>query len=358
MDIDNGSLQIYPIPMAEQATLTFIAPEKGNTVIDIVDLSGKTVCQISKLLLSGAHSFRISGISWGMYFVKVIGKNYIYSTKLISHSSFQTEPRIEHVSSTKVFESSQIKSTAAAIDMPYTEGDQLLYQGSSGIYSTIITDVPVSSKTTTFNFASCTDADNNQYSIIQIGTQTWMAENLNVGIRINVSKYSSDNDTIEKYCYNDLEDNCTSYGALYQWKEMMKYYYPLKRQGICPNGWHLPTGDEWWVLTIFLGGDGVAGGKIKSTGTIESGTGLWRYPNAGATNESGFNAIPAGSAGSNGTFSGIEYNAMWWCTSGQSETPDCWEVVRDYKWITNFSTGNSQRHSVRCIMDKVRPDAR
>ena len=74
LDIDNVTLHIYPNPMAEQSMLTFTAPENGNAVICIVDLSGKTVYQISTMLSTGIHSFRVSGINRGMYFVKVTGK--------------------------------------------------------------------------------------------------------------------------------------------------------------------------------------------------------------------------------------------------------------------------------------------
>ena len=65
-------------------------------------------------------------------------------------------------------------------------------------------------------------------------------------------------------------------------------------QGICPAGWHLPTDAEWTILTTFLGGESIAGGKMKTTGTIEAGTGLWYAPNTGATNSSGFSALPGG----------------------------------------------------------------
>jgi hypothetical protein len=88
-DIANEALQIYPNPMTGQSMLTFIAPESGNAVISIVDLSGKTVYQISKLLSQGTHSFRVSGINQGICFVKVTGNNYSCSAKLISQITFE-----------------------------------------------------------------------------------------------------------------------------------------------------------------------------------------------------------------------------------------------------------------------------
>ncbi|MCK5838660.1 MAG: hypothetical protein KAG99_02370, partial [Bacteroidales bacterium] len=79
------------------------------------------------------------------------------------------------------------------------------------------------------------------YSIVAIGTQCWMAENLNVGTRIDGVDEQTDNPTLEKYCYNDLESNCDIYGGLYQWNEMMQYVTTEGAQGICPSGWHIPT---------------------------------------------------------------------------------------------------------------------
>jgi uncharacterized protein (TIGR02145 family) len=125
-----------------------------------------------------------------------------------------------------------------------------------------------------------------------------MAENLNVGMRIESNLSQTDNGVIEKYYYDNDPANCAIYGGLYQWKEVMQYVTTPGAQGICPSGWHVPMDTEWCTLTQYLdptvncgvnGWSGSnAGGKIKSTGTLEAGNGLWHTPNAGATNESGF----------------------------------------------------------------------
>ncbi len=362
IDIDNGALQIYPNPMTEHATFTFVAHENGCAVISIVDLSGKTVYQTGALLLLGRQSFRVSGINRGIYFVKVSGNSYFYSAKLISHVNRQSEAGIAYVSSIKNILDNQLKNTAETIDMPYTDGDQLLFKGVSGIYSSVVPDVPTGSKTITFNFAPCTDADNNNYTTVTIGTQTWMAENLKVGARIDGFQGQTNNSIIEKYCYNNDVNNCNIYGGLYQWNEMMQYVNTPGVQGICPTGWHIPTDGEWCTVNQFLdptvgcndlGYSGTyAGGKMKSTGTIEAGTGLWYSPNTGATNESGFTAVPAGSRDTNGQFGLVGPYGQWWSST---------EYLIGYAWHRglNYDDSNVYRDfydelygfSVRCLRD-------
>jgi len=127
-----------------------------------------------------------------------------------------------------------------------------------------------------------------QYPWIKIGTQIWMGKNLNIGMMIKTKKDQTNNELIEKYCYKNDSTNCLIYGGFYQWEEMMQYNSREGSQGICPSGWHLPTKQEWITLFIYLGGETDAGGKLKSTTTP------WFAPNKGATNESGFNALPSG----------------------------------------------------------------
>ncbi len=348
-DITNGAMQIYPNPMTEQSMLTFIAPESGDAVICIVDLSGKTVYQISTLLSRGTHSFRVSGINQGIYFVKVTGKNYTCSTKLISQSNLQNRAVIEYVSSENNIPGSHLKSVSATVDMPYTNGDQLLFKGISGIYSTIVPDVPASSKTITFNFATCTDRGGNNYTIVEIGSQTWMAENLNVGTRINGSVTQTDSSgNFQKYCYDDNDTNCTVYGGLYQWNEAMRYKTTPGGQGICPIGWHLPTSAEWTTLATNLGGESIAGGKMKETGTTD-----WLSPNTGAINSSGFTALPGGYWDSGpGYFSSLTETAGFWSSS--VNYPYTFEAVArglgyNYEVMEGFGASKEDGYSVRCV---------
>ncbi|MCX6278813.1 MAG: hypothetical protein NT004_12060 [Bacteroidetes bacterium] len=199
--------------------------------------------------------------------------------------------------------------------------------------------------------SSITDSrDGKTYTTVQIGTQCWFKENMNIGTRINGALAQTNNSIIEKYCFNDLDSFCAIYGGLYQWNEMMQYVTTEGAKGICPTGWHIPTDAQWTIATTFLGGTSVAGGKMKTTGTVEAGTGLWYDPNTGATNESGFSALPAGIRDSGGNFWDVGFYGYWWCSL---ETGSNYALYRYmlyengdvYSPITSKSYGNS----VRCL---------
>ncbi|MCX6280017.1 MAG: T9SS type A sorting domain-containing protein [Bacteroidetes bacterium] len=194
-----------------------------------------------------------------------------------------------------------------------------------------------------------TDADGNVYSTVKIGDQCWMGENLRVGIMIPGTTNQANNGVIEKHCYGDLLSNCNTYGGLYQWGELMQYSGQPKTQGICPAGWNIPaSGDFQWLG--YLVGDS-AGGKLKTTGTIEGGTGLWYAPNTMATNLSGFSAVPGGWKDESGNFGNLGQNAFFYTSEGWW---DCCAYFRqlDYNggYLNNASWAMRSRSlSVRCI---------
>ncbi len=149
------------------------------------------------------------------------------------------------------------------------------------------------------------------YHTLRIANQCWLQENLNVGTRVDGFNTQANNEVIEKYCPEDLESNCDIYGGLYQWGEAIQYlngasnsanWNPAPTEpvtGICPPGWHIPTDAEWCTMAKALEYTydcheenpymWNVGGKLK-----EAGTDHWEYPNQGATNSSGFTALPAG----------------------------------------------------------------
>jgi uncharacterized protein (TIGR02145 family) len=169
--------------------------------------------------------------------------------------------------------------------------------------------------------------DNKVYSTVLIGTQCWMKTNLNYGTMINGSQNQTNNGINEKYCYNDLQTNCDTYGALYQWNELMQYSNTAGIQGLCPSGWHIPTDDEWktlegnvdsqygvgnpiWNLDGTRGFD--AGKNLKSTtGWNNGGNGTDLY---------GFTALPSGQRNTSGGFQELTMNSYFWTSTISTST--------------------------------------
>ncbi|HRY31990.1 MAG TPA: FISUMP domain-containing protein [Bacteroidales bacterium] len=197
------------------------------------------------------------------------------------------------------------------------------------------------------------------YNTVQIGTQCWMRENLNVGSMIPMATVSSDNGVREKYCYNNDPANCAVYGAYYMWNEAMQYTDVPGSQGICPAGWHMPSQDDWCTLFTFLdptvdcmvnpgnptGTD--AGGKMKEYGETH-----WQSPNTGATNESGFSALGAGQRFYYGVGTGLHAGAYLWSSSkNEGGFPLYWQLHYTNAQVARQLTGAGFGFSVRCVMD-------
>ena len=177
-----------------------------------------------------------------------------------------------------------------------------------------------------------------------------MAENLkttkyNDGTTIPLVTNSTEwsNLTTPGYCWynNDEASYKNTYGALYNW-------HTVNTGKLCPTSWHVPTDAEWTTLTDYLGGSSIAGGKLKETGTTH-----WNSPNTGATNESGFTALPGCSRSSNGSFGGsIGLNGYWW-SSTEVDTNLARYLVLSYG-IGNVVRGPNDKEygfSVRCVRD-------
>ena len=319
----NGeALQIYPNPVSTQSTFTFTTRENDITKISLVDLSGSVVCQLSTSLPAGTHNFHISGIGRGMFFLKVTGANYDYSAKLISQNNLPNAAKIEYVSSVTGTKRSPLNSDTATIGMTYTIGDQLIYTARSGGYGTIYPHAPARSEVVQIKFHSCVDAAGYHYYIVSIGTKVWMAENL---------KYQTGN----TWCYDNNATNCNTYGRLYDWETAV---------AACPAGWHLPSDGEWTTLTTFLD-EAVAGGKMKETGTTH-----WLSPNIGATNSSGFTALPGGGRSYLGVFGYLNYRASFWTATAYSPTAAWYRSLDNYSdYVVRFYDNKTAGNSVRCV---------
>ncbi len=134
-------------------------------------------------------------------------------------------------------------------------------QGCTGTASSPIVILPAPAFTCGNSFTDV--RDNSAYPTVTIGTQCWIASNLNYGLRITGSGAQTDNCVAEKYCYNDDPANCSSHGALYQWDELMQYGNTPSAQGLCMPGWHVPTENDWTTLLNFYQGESLAGKSLQ-----------------------------------------------------------------------------------------------
>jgi uncharacterized protein (TIGR02145 family) len=204
-----------------------------------------------------------------------------------------------------------------------------------------------------------TDIDGNVYHVVTIGTQVWMAENLkttryNDGTAIpNVTVDATWAAlTTGAYCdYGNDPANSTIYGRLYNWytvdNNTSTKVASNGGKNVCPTGWHIPSRTEWMTLITYLGGEDVAGGKLKETGTTH-----WVSPNTGATNETGFTALPGGFR----FYNGLDYsrgNYVFWWSSTAYSTSDAWIrllLYNDTKINSNICS-KLEGLSVRCVRD-------
>jgi uncharacterized protein (TIGR02145 family) len=195
-----------------------------------------------------------------------------------------------------------------------------------------------------------TDINGNVYNTVLIGYQCWMKENLktrnyNTGLPVSIITdnvaWASSSSGARCWYNNDSATYAATYGALYNW-------FAAGTGNLCPTGWHVPADAEWTVLTDFVGGLSVAGIHLK-----EAGTAHWNSPNSGATNSTGFTALPGGARGAGtGTFADIGNSGYWWSSTPSSATQS---------WIRNLSHNmmtagrgyllNTFGLSVRCVRD-------
>jgi len=218
---------------------------------------------------------------------------------------------------------------------------------SAEVYSVTVTDARDSTATDSIRVYDTfiDERDGTTYKAITIGNQTWMAENLNVGVKIDKPSNSSDNEIIEKYCYDNLNSNCDVYGGLYNWNEAMQYDTVGNLQGICPDGWYIPTDNEWIIMELEIGMDPSVAWSAFYRGT-DQGTQLKK----GGT--SGFEGLYGGKW--YGDFSHLEDMGTFWTSSIKEESSP---------WLRTLWTGsngvyrgwywNSCCFSIRCILEPL-----
>lgn len=206
----------------------------------------------------------------------------------------------------------------------------------------------VSFNTTGTPLTTNTDFDGNVYDMVTIGTQVWMKQNLKTTHYKNGTAIPNVTDNAAwtalatgAYCdYNNTPANSTTYGRLYNW-------FTVNTGNLCPTGWHVPSDAEWTTLTTYLGGEAIAGGKLK-----EAGLAHWTSPNTFATNSSGFTALPGGSRHLDGIYGIIGDLGYWW-SSTEDSAPYAWHrsISYYYPHVNRGIDIKTNGFSVRCLRD-------
>jgi len=242
------------------------------------------------------------------------------------------------------------KTDTSIISIPISEIDSVYFEEEGNVFTCgdLITDI-----------------DGNTYNTIQIGNQCWMSDNLKAthysnGISIplvtDTTGWAELNNTDDAYCYynNNANGEADIYGALYTWVAAMgdnaisSNSNPSGVQGVCPVGWHLPSNLEWSELTDYVGGEDVAGGKMKEVGYEH-----WSEPNTAADNSFGFTALPNGIRYSfNGDYVQLTTYSYWWSAT-ESMSASAWYCHLSYAYEQSdiFDYAKSSGIAVRCVKD-------
>ncbi len=346
--------QNYPNPVKDQSVISMFVPGKGLVSLLITDISGRTLFSSARQLEEGTHSFRFTPGDGRLFFLSATWNGIDQRVKILAgETRVGNRCTLEYAGTVNGNQS--IKSST---------------QVSTASLESGIIDAPITNKNYTFQFAAnipCPGTpsvtyEGQTYNTVQIFSQCWIKENLNVGTMIQGMQNMANNGIIEKYCYNNQPDSCTKYGGLYQWDEMMQYVTQQGVQGICPPGWHLPTDEDWKIMEGAMDSQYGMGANIWDysglrgfdVGKNLKTTSGWKN-NGNGTDLLGFSALPGSYRILSGTFDLTGYEGVWWMSTASAI---------NYAWYRNlwFSSPKAGRFndsysfkdygfSVRCLKD-------
>jgi uncharacterized protein (TIGR02145 family) len=355
---------VYPNPFSGRATFSATVEKPQSVYLKVQNLVGQVVAQTQSFVQPGENEFALFVNAAGIYMVSLTTEQGTVCYKVICNEAITRENDVQYLGTGAIIDQnppqSGIKSSSSGYTIGYTAGDVILYRCRSGIYTTIVTDTLPSSKSYEVEFAGCTDSDGKNYSIVKIGNQTWMAENLTYLPTVSPSSTGSETDPYY-YVYGyegstvasaKASANFGTYGALYNWPAAM---------AACPSGWHLPTDAEWTTLTDYLTNSGYGyGGSGSDIGKSMAATSGWTsYSPTGtvgndqaSNNSSGFAALPGGERSYFGGFDYLGYWAYFWSASGLGAS-DAWYRDLDYydDGVDRFFNDRRGGFSVRCLQN-------
>jgi len=346
--------QNYPNPFNPTTVIGYELTKPAAISIEIYNVLGQKI----RTLLDGYQAARSGQVIWDA--TNDLGQGvpaglYIYSLKaagirinkkmlLIDGHQGNSNMTMSNTTGTEVSSQSVLNKQMSDQYLFRVTGDNIesYEQQNLEITGNITLDITV--------IRTVTDIDGNVYRTVKIGNQWWLAENLKVtqysnGDAIpNVTGSTEwENLSTGAYCnYDNDVNNVDTYGRMYNW------YAVDDSRNIAPEGWHVPSDAEWQILSDYLGGEWVAGGKMKVTGTE-----YWNSPNEGATNESDFSALPSGWRAGNSNFNDMGRYAYFW-SSTEYGSSDSWYWYIYYKQSILFRSiywSLRSGFSVRCLRD-------
>jgi uncharacterized protein (TIGR02145 family) len=355
----------FPNPFNPKTRIFITLPNSGNVKVNIYNILGQKVLPEMDRYFNAGTSYldlELKGLPNGIYLANIsIDEKYkvvkkimlLYgsqhlNTSVVTEQNINTnQPKSLSKTSSSVTIDSLVVTGSSINKIEYTSLPSYtgvpLNLGNIQVYSSC-SGIP------TVTYAGQT------YHTVQIGSQCWLRENLNVGTMIDAANLQTNNGLIEKYCYNDDPNNCNTYGGLYQWAEAVQYQngatdttspnpaFTGNEQGICPKRWHIPSMAEYQTLSTTVNNNGNA---LKAVGQ-----GLAQYDGAG-TNTSGFSVLFASFRYSGGYFSILGYDTVFWSSTEDGTNKACLMYLgcngsNVYWGITNGKGGG---FSVRCLKD-------
>ncbi len=358
--------QNYPNPIKLNSTLTIYIPENGEVSMVVMDIMGRQQLKTSKMLDEGFHSFALTPGSEDMYFITVQFMNQRNSIRLTSLAN-STHSKFGIVYIGKTNEYARFKSAKSISLFEYIPGNELLYVGYSGGVQSGILHIPEIEESYTFQFASnipCPDVPTLEYggqlyNTVQIMSQCWLKENLNIGTMILNTEVPANNSVIEKYCLENEVDSCTLYGGYYRWEELIQYN-AQNHQGICPDGWHVATDEDWKILEGAVDSQyGIGTNEWDDNNNRGFDAGLhiksaYFWHNGGnGIDQYGFNILPTGYKNAGESFYN-QYRETYFWTSTESNNDNAWHRYFGYSSNRIKRADNYEKErgfNVRCIKD-------
>ncbi|MCQ2279607.1 MAG: T9SS type A sorting domain-containing protein [Bacteroidales bacterium] len=388
-----GLAQNNPNPFNGATDVNLTVAEPGAVTMEITDVNGKIVETHGRASLQpGTHQFRINVANAGVYFLTARQNGRTSSVKMVNNGK-GTDNGIEYVGSVETLRSTALSknATRGAINRAFAYGDAMTYKGFASvdgeeIEGEIVAQTQILSETiillvdysTVINpnegipcpgTPTLTDVDGNTYNTVQIGNQCWMKENLRTTMYADETSISqgSTASTGTAYWYypNNSSSDTSTYGLLYNWAAVMRNLSsstsnPSGIQGICPNGWHVPSDAEWTQLTDYVSSQSqyrCSGGTSSIAKALASTTG-WNSStntcavgnNPSSNNATGFGAFPAGLY--NGSYFNFGDTAFFWSTTeDNSDRAYDRELYSSTTGVYRDDNVKHRAYSVRCVRD-------